>query len=82
MADSDTDEADAGNTPKKTKIELSVKEKEERFLAAAKLSTDYDTMVSKGRVDILQVWPHVTHVPLFRIYKMRWYIIIGMFRSL
>lgn len=45
MADSDTDEAE-GNSPKKTRIELSVKEKEERFLAAAKISTEYDTMVS------------------------------------
>ena len=45
MADSDTDEAE-GNSPKKIKIELTVKEKEERFLAAAKISTEYDTMVS------------------------------------
>lgn len=44
MADSDTDEAE-GNSPKKTKLELSVKEKEERFLAAAKISSEYDTMV-------------------------------------
>lgn len=44
MADSDSDGADVGNTPKKTKIELTVKEKEERFLATAKISTDYDTM--------------------------------------
>ncbi|XP_023293343.2 SWI/SNF-related matrix-associated actin-dependent regulator of chromatin subfamily A containing DEAD/H box 1 homolog [Lucilia cuprina] len=43
MADSDTDEAD-GNSPKKTKLELTVKEKEERFLAAAKISSEYDTM--------------------------------------
>lgn len=44
MADSDSD--DMGNSPKKTKVELTVKEKEERFLAAAKISTEYDTMVS------------------------------------
>lgn len=47
MADSDSDGADIGNSPKKTKIELTVKEKEERFLAAAKISTDYDAMVSE-----------------------------------
>lgn len=45
MADSDSDGAD-GNSPKKAKVELTVKEKEERFLAAAKISTEYDTMVS------------------------------------
>ncbi|XP_075151589.1 SWI/SNF-related, matrix-associated actin-dependent regulator of chromatin, subfamily a, containing DEAD/H box 1 [Haematobia irritans] len=44
MADSDSDSADMGNSPKKTKVELSVKEKEERFLAVAKISTEYDTM--------------------------------------
>ncbi|XP_013098392.1 SWI/SNF-related matrix-associated actin-dependent regulator of chromatin subfamily A containing DEAD/H box 1 homolog [Stomoxys calcitrans] len=44
MADSDSDSTDMGNSPKKTKIELSVKEREERFLAAAKMSTEYDTM--------------------------------------
>uniref|UniRef100_A0A1I8MUS3 SWI/SNF-related matrix-associated actin-dependent regulator of chromatin subfamily A containing DEAD/H box 1 homolog n=1 Tax=Musca domestica TaxID=7370 RepID=A0A1I8MUS3_MUSDO len=43
MADSDSDGAD-GNSPKKAKVELTVKEKEERFLAAAKISTEYDTM--------------------------------------
>lgn len=43
MADSDSD---ADITPKKIKIELSVEEKEERFLAIAKIATDYDTMVS------------------------------------
>ncbi|XP_068140495.1 SWI/SNF-related matrix-associated actin-dependent regulator of chromatin subfamily A containing DEAD/H box 1 homolog [Drosophila tropicalis] len=43
MADSDSDGADS-QTPKKTKIELSVKEKEERYMAAAKISPNYDTM--------------------------------------
>ncbi|XP_061387280.1 SWI/SNF-related matrix-associated actin-dependent regulator of chromatin subfamily A containing DEAD/H box 1 homolog [Musca vetustissima] len=43
MADSDSDGAD-GNSPKKAKVELTVKEKEERFLATAKISTEYDTM--------------------------------------
>uniref|UniRef100_A0A1B0BLR0 SWI/SNF-related matrix-associated actin-dependent regulator of chromatin subfamily A containing DEAD/H box 1 homolog n=1 Tax=Glossina palpalis gambiensis TaxID=67801 RepID=A0A1B0BLR0_9MUSC len=41
MPDSDSD---ADITPKKIKIELSVEEKEERFLAIAKIATDYDTM--------------------------------------
>uniref|UniRef100_A0A1A9W5A9 SWI/SNF-related matrix-associated actin-dependent regulator of chromatin subfamily A containing DEAD/H box 1 homolog n=1 Tax=Glossina brevipalpis TaxID=37001 RepID=A0A1A9W5A9_9MUSC len=41
IADSDSD---ADITPKKIKIELTVEEKEERFLAIAKIATDYDTM--------------------------------------
>lgn len=45
MADSDSDSAEASNTPKKLKIVLTTKEKEERFLAASKISPDYDTMV-------------------------------------
>lgn len=44
MADSDSDSADC-QTPKKTKLELTVKEKEERYMAAAKISPQYDTMV-------------------------------------
>ncbi|XP_020807048.1 SWI/SNF-related matrix-associated actin-dependent regulator of chromatin subfamily A containing DEAD/H box 1 homolog [Drosophila serrata] len=43
MADSDSDGADC-QTPKKTKLELTVKEKEERYMAAAKISPQYDTM--------------------------------------
>ncbi|XP_017152064.1 SWI/SNF-related matrix-associated actin-dependent regulator of chromatin subfamily A containing DEAD/H box 1 homolog [Drosophila miranda] len=43
MADSDSDGADSHVT-KKTKLELTVKEKEERYMAAAKISPQYDTM--------------------------------------
>ncbi|XP_030376686.1 SWI/SNF-related matrix-associated actin-dependent regulator of chromatin subfamily A containing DEAD/H box 1 homolog [Scaptodrosophila lebanonensis] len=43
MADSDSDSADC-QTPKKQKTELSVKEKEERYMVAAKLAHQYDTM--------------------------------------
>ncbi|KAH8412502.1 hypothetical protein KR009_002712 [Drosophila setifemur] len=43
MADSDSDGAD-GQTTKKSKLELTVKEKEERYMAAAKISPQYDTM--------------------------------------
>lgn len=45
MADSDSDGADS-QTPKKIKIQLTVKEKEERYMAAAKIMPNYDTMVS------------------------------------
>lgn len=45
MADSDSDSADC-QTPKKTKLVLTVKEKEERYMAAAKIMPNYDTMVS------------------------------------
>lgn len=44
MADSDSDSADC-QTPKKIKIQLTVKEKEERYMAAAKIMPNYDTMV-------------------------------------
>lgn len=44
MADSDSDGNDS-QTPKKTKLELTVKEKEERYMAAAKISPHFDTMV-------------------------------------
>ncbi|XP_017485620.1 PREDICTED: SWI/SNF-related matrix-associated actin-dependent regulator of chromatin subfamily A containing DEAD/H box 1 homolog [Rhagoletis zephyria] len=44
MADSDSDGAADNQTPKKVKIELSVKEKEDRYLAAVKLAPDYDAM--------------------------------------
>ncbi|XP_017837932.2 SWI/SNF-related matrix-associated actin-dependent regulator of chromatin subfamily A containing DEAD/H box 1 homolog isoform X1 [Drosophila busckii] len=44
MADSDSDGADS-KTPKKAKLVLSVKEKEERYMAAAKIMPQYDTMV-------------------------------------
>ncbi|XP_052851743.1 SWI/SNF-related matrix-associated actin-dependent regulator of chromatin subfamily A containing DEAD/H box 1 homolog [Drosophila gunungcola] len=43
MADSDSDGNDS-QTPKKTKLELTVKEKEERYMAAAKISPQFDTM--------------------------------------
>ncbi|KAL7739474.1 hypothetical protein ACLKA6_011336 [Drosophila palustris] len=43
MADSDSDGADS-QTPKKMKIQLTVKEKEERYMAAAKIMPNYDTM--------------------------------------
>lgn len=46
MADSDSDGADISNPTKKTKIEFSVKEKEERFLALATVASEYDTMVN------------------------------------
>lgn len=45
MADSDSDSADC-QTPKKAKLVLTVKEKEERYMAAAKIMPNYDTMVS------------------------------------
>lgn len=45
MADSDSDSADC-QTPKKPKLVLTVKEKEERYMAAAKIMPNYDTMVS------------------------------------
>lgn len=45
MADSDSDSADC-QTPKKVKLVLTVKEKEERYMAAAKIMPNYDTMVS------------------------------------
>lgn len=41
MADSDSDDA---NTPKKLKVELTVKEKETRYLEAAKIAPEYDSM--------------------------------------
>lgn len=44
MADSDSDSADC-QTPKKQKLILTVKEKEERYMAAAKIMPHYDTMV-------------------------------------
>ncbi|XP_062142273.1 SWI/SNF-related matrix-associated actin-dependent regulator of chromatin subfamily A containing DEAD/H box 1 homolog [Drosophila sulfurigaster albostrigata] len=43
MADSDSDSADC-QTPKKIKMQLTVKEKEERYMAAAKIMPHYDTM--------------------------------------
>ncbi|EDW03556.1 SWI/SNF-related matrix-associated actin-dependent regulator of chromatin subfamily A containing DEAD/H box 1 homolog [Drosophila grimshawi] len=43
MADSDSDSADC-QTPKKPKLLLTVKEKEERYMAAAKIMPLYDTM--------------------------------------
>ncbi|XP_023177140.2 SWI/SNF-related matrix-associated actin-dependent regulator of chromatin subfamily A containing DEAD/H box 1 homolog [Drosophila hydei] len=43
MADSDSDSADC-QTPKKAKLVLTVKEKEERYMAAAKIMPNYDTM--------------------------------------
>lgn len=45
MADSDSDGAADIHTPKKVKLELSVKEKEDRYLAAVKIAPDYDAMV-------------------------------------
>lgn len=44
MADSDSDGAADIHTPKKVKLELSVKEKEDRYLAAVKIAPDYDAM--------------------------------------
>lgn len=44
MADSDSDSADC-QTSKKQKVILTVKEKEERYMAAAKIMPHYDTMV-------------------------------------
>ncbi|XP_020713027.1 SWI/SNF-related matrix-associated actin-dependent regulator of chromatin subfamily A containing DEAD/H box 1 homolog isoform X2 [Ceratitis capitata] len=44
MADSDSDGAPDNQSPKKVKLELTVKEKEERYLAAVKISPDYDAM--------------------------------------
>ncbi|XP_067621535.1 SWI/SNF-related matrix-associated actin-dependent regulator of chromatin subfamily A containing DEAD/H box 1 homolog [Eurosta solidaginis] len=44
IADSDSDGAADGLTPKKFKVELTVKEKEERYLAAVKISPEYDAM--------------------------------------
>ncbi|KAH8263684.1 hypothetical protein KR044_012507 [Drosophila immigrans] len=43
MADSDSDSADC-QTPKKIRMQLTVKEKEERYMAAAKIMPQYDTM--------------------------------------
>lgn len=54
MADSDSDGAEiSSQSPKKIKMELTVKEKEERFLAAAKISPQYDTMVRNVKVFLL-----------------------------
>jgi len=44
MADSDSD-GNEPQMPKKTKLELTVKEKEERYMAAAHISPQFDTMV-------------------------------------
>lgn len=51
MADSDSDSADC-QTPKKAKLVLTVKEKEERYMAAAKIMPNYDTMVSHRAIDL------------------------------
>lgn len=41
MSDSDSDD---NSTPKKIKTDISTKDKEERFVALSKISSDYDTM--------------------------------------